>query len=158
MRPHPRIRKTAKWGALSLFALSCAGWVTGRFAIAQWGDWQRGYVSVCGGDLVVEWPVGGAPDGPPRRLLVVAGRGGSRGRPIATRDATHWLVVVPLWLAAGAAGAVAAAAWALDARSRRRAMAGRCARCGYDCAGLAVGVPCPECGHTPTPPPPAPAA
>jgi hypothetical protein len=45
----------------------------------------------------------------------------------------------------------AAIAWGmwqipLALRRRRRCRAGRCARCGYDLAGLAAGTVCPECG------------
>jgi hypothetical protein len=69
----------------------------------------------------------------------------------------RWLggqVFVPLWLLACIVALPAAAApiW-----RRFRPKPWQCPACRYDRRGLAPGVPCPECGRTP-PPPPTPAA
>lgn len=56
------------------------------------------------------------------------------------------LYYFPLWLPAAAALAPFAVAWPSEARAHRRIRAGRCPRCGYDRAGLALGATCPECG------------
>jgi predicted RNA-binding Zn-ribbon protein involved in translation (DUF1610 family) len=44
--------------------------------------------------------------------------------------------------------AASAGLWLWARRARRRAAGvGRCPQCGYDTAGLSLGVPCPECGE-----------
>ena len=53
------------------------------------------------------------------------------------------------WVPVAVAGVVAAIPWRLDALERRRAGAGRCPKCRYDRAGLAMGAACPECGAPP---------
>ena len=54
--------------------------------------------------------------------------------------------IIPLWPAVLLALLATAAAWRADSQHLRRARAGMCPACGYDRAGLAAGVACPECG------------
>ena len=61
-------------------------------------------------------------------------------------DGSGYIVAVPLWFPAGLSLLGTGALWRLDARARRRARVGACAKCGYDRAGLAPNAPCPECG------------
>ncbi|MCC6322221.1 MAG: hypothetical protein IT438_12380 [Phycisphaerales bacterium] len=54
----------------------------------------------------------------------------------------------PLWFPLLLAAAPTALAWRSELRRRRRERGGKCAKCGYDLAGLARGggAACPECG------------
>lgn len=88
----------------------------------------------------------------PAALLVAAWRmaPGGYGKGVVKMAGVTMLIV-----AVGAGVAAVSRAGASGA-ARRRALAsgGRCARCGYDLAGLRAGT-CPECGG-PTPPAPDP--
>ena len=53
-----------------------------------------------------------------------------------------WQLTLPLW---PVPAAFAGVAWYAGRRIKRLQLHG-CATCGYDTRGLAVGVPCPECG------------
>ncbi len=57
---------------------------------------------------------------------------------------SYWFV--PLWPLPLLSLLATAAAWRADAKYLRRARDGACLKCGYDRAGLAAGVVCPECG------------
>ena len=57
-----------------------------------------------------------------------------------------WTVIVPFWQLVIPTMAAALFAWLVDAKYLRRAREGACPACGYDRAGLAAGVVCPECG------------
>jgi predicted RNA-binding Zn-ribbon protein involved in translation (DUF1610 family) len=66
-------------------------------------------------------------------------------REVATLGVAMTRTWVPLWTAFLAAAAPAAVLWRINRRADAAAV-GRCAACGYDLSGLAVGVACPECG------------
>jgi hypothetical protein len=55
-------------------------------------------------------------------------------------------IVVPLWIPLVLLLAVTAAVWRVEVLARRRAVAGACVKCGYDCSGIGVKAVCPECG------------
>lgn len=55
-----------------------------------------------------------------------------------------WGVVFSAWLPVIPLGVIGAIGWWLEARARW--WIGKCAKCGYDRAGLNVGAVCPECG------------
>ncbi|MCC6320398.1 MAG: hypothetical protein IT438_03055 [Phycisphaerales bacterium] len=55
-------------------------------------------------------------------------------------------VTFPLWLPLALAAIPSNLAWRSELRRRRRERIGKCSTCGYDLAGLAAGVACPECG------------
>ena len=57
---------------------------------------------------------------------------------------THFYI--PLWFPTLLSLLPTAAAWRADAKCLRRARVKMCPACGYDRAGLAAGVMCPECG------------
>ena len=58
--------------------------------------------------------------------------------------------IFPLWFPAALCMLATFAAWRLDAIARRRGT-GKCAKCGYDRAGIAAAAPCPECGSPRSP-------
>jgi hypothetical protein len=59
------------------------------------------------------------------------------------------VVCIPLWAPALVLAIPTAILWRRDHMLTKRARAGRCPKCGYDRAGLAATIPCPECGTTP---------
>jgi len=67
----------------------------------------------------------------------------ARGRP-------GWYAQLPLWALTLSTLALTIFAWHRDAATRRRLRWGFCL-CGYNRAGLAAGVVCPECGAPATP-------
>ena len=59
---------------------------------------------------------------------------------------SHWIATFPLWTPFAVASPFAVLLWAHDTRLTRRANAGKCTKCAYDCSGLAPDAKCPECG------------
>jgi hypothetical protein len=62
------------------------------------------------------------------------------------RVVSFWRIVVPCWFVLIAALTIPAWSVARWDRRRRRRLAGRCHKCGYDLTGNVSGV-CPECGE-----------
>jgi hypothetical protein len=171
MKPHPRIRKTAKWGGAIATVLLVVWIGSGWGAVSCWAPYSGLSSRVGDGGFEVSWgdglqlppdqPVGGA-----------FGEGWQIGTTYTVCERfprgdfpTAWwwwgdlssnapavcVVAVPLWVPASLALAITALAWRLDALARRRAMINLCATCRYDRTGLAAGVACPECGSPPAP-------
>jgi hypothetical protein len=144
MKPHPRIRKTIKWGGLALGLLLAGVWVR--------SEWVGGYWEMSGWQLNSQLG----------RVAVSHDRDPNRDRArlfFALRleaDGRWWwqwipgppggILLIPLWIPLTGALFATAAAWRLDALARRRARAGLCSKCHYDRAGLASSAVCPECG------------
>jgi ribosomal protein S14 len=167
MSPHPRIRKTVKWGGAAAVLLLAtlwlgSGWVwIGNDAASpspSWGDrsrWGWGWWSLTIGRFNV-----GQRDRPPSnfddhsnflwlpryglRWGVVWERSFVRMSP--TMGTWEWKLQLPLWIPTLLALIPASAAWWLDRRSHRRRIANQCQRCGYDRSGLLADAVCPECG------------
>jgi hypothetical protein len=153
MRPHPRIRKTIKWGGLALAALLLGVCLASRW---WWVEWrgsgpQNKWISLKGGRLVI---------GTARDVLAGLPAPGwhvyREGWPFYfefrwwfdwKRSPFATLFAVPLWVPAVFALLLAASAWRLDTLARRRTRAGHCPSCGYDLTGLIAPAPCPECGR-----------
>jgi hypothetical protein len=146
VKPHPRIRKTVKWGGAVVAVLLLTLWISSRWWFG--GYRSRGGTWVCVGVGMVgieyattsvppqsygfDYDFNAAPD------LVWWFDWGSQP-PWAWIWVPLWVPTVPLLLAT-------VAAWRLDAVARRRTGAGCCAKCGYDLRGLREGAVCPECG------------
>ncbi len=146
MKPHPRIRKTVKWGGAVVTVLLAVVWIGSAWWAISWYR-QRGIsFIVVNGCLDVEDRLGRPW---PTELL------GWEVRPHdphfrwsldwASRSSV-WLISVPLWMPLALSVIVTAAAWRLDTLARRRARMNLCPKCNYDRTGLAAGVVCPECG------------
>lgn len=144
-------RRVAKWGltvAAAAFPLLCV--VTMWWGLTVWTG-TRYYGSIRLGALIV----GSHPSAADQAAQV---RVDFEERP---RSWKWWLVVqrigtagaaafIPLWMPALAAGLSAAPFWWTDIRDgRRRRRLGHCPQCGYDRAGLAAEIKCPECGTVP---------
>jgi hypothetical protein len=146
MKPHPRIRRTIKWGGAALTALFAVTWVGSGW----WGfAWIRPHTVLMVGSGQFEVDTWGGTNDP-------AIQGWQPGSP---RLVPRWWnqfgyvpvyqgvqVRFPLWCPLILSMAVTAAAWRLDIHVRRRERSGRCPNCHYDRTGLAAAAVCPECG------------
>jgi hypothetical protein len=158
MRPHPRIRKTVKWGGAAVTFLLLVAWIGSEFRLVElYQPRCRWYVILLKGALSFEFYVSTHPDATERwcswqvpRLHVIEQSGrGAWWWSSSLRDEFR-IVYVPLWMPVGACVIGAFPAWLLDARAKRRLRKGLCPRCNYDRAGIAEEAVCPECGSFPS--------
>ena len=152
VKPHPKIRKTVKWGGAVVTVLLVVVWIGSWWFDAEWGGEAGPWVRVVRGGLMV----GLDETNPPYHT------GWRTGSARFVHGDTWWFHTVqqgsdyslhmPLWLFAGAAGVITVVAWRLDTLARRRARLNLCPKCGYDWAGLrgGAGAVCPECGSRET--------
>jgi hypothetical protein len=159
MKPHPKLRKTIKWGGAAVTVLLVVVWIGSGWVWVSWNphpltrsisDRQR-HVSVAGGCICSSSfkAMAGVilPSG------VDAGRmqRSFRWIPEYWGSYTSDRLVVPLWPACMISGLLTGAAWRLDTLAHRRA-GGRlnlCPKCNYNRAGIAKDAVCPECGERP---------
>ena len=149
MRPHPRIRKTIKYGGAALTVLLVVVWIGSGWYITGWyhGVGSRGVLHSGGLALIrsrdTHWSV---PD---------EWYWNSRHHP--DPGCFHWKIAsytlgseqttfIPLWPVTMAAAGTTALAFRLDTLARRRARMNLCVKCHYDRTGLAADAVCPECG------------
>jgi hypothetical protein len=153
MQPHPRIRRTIKWGGAAVSVLLVAGWIASARACFSVVFRDGSILSLCSGQVLrirsssyLPWQLEGLPK---FRAAAV------RDQPFQWRTTHVWSPAgnvrttydgYPLWPLPLACVLVTAAAWRLDTLARRRERAGRCPNCRYDRTGLAAGAVCPECG------------
>jgi hypothetical protein len=150
MKPHPRIRKTIKWGGAAVTLLLVVVW------ISSWAYHPCLYlrpgaaVSLAVGGIEIYWDDTfrtGIQAGlfESRRAILAAGhRRWFRG--LWDVDPTSGFILVPLWPFSALSAMLTCAAWRLDALARRRARLNLCPKCHYDRTGLAADAKCPECG------------
>jgi hypothetical protein len=149
MKPHPRIRKTIKWGGAAVAVLLGVVWIgTGYRDFVYYSShtgWLRGIAS---GGVVLQ-RLGAGLQGP------------EEGWNVFVRQSFHvsWMasyeegrressLYLPLWPLLGVSAPAAFWAWRLDVLARRRAL-NLCPKCRYDRTGLAASAVCPECGAAP---------
>jgi hypothetical protein len=151
MKPHPRIRKTIKWGGAAVTVLLVVVWIGSGWWGLWW--WSKGgdCAAIAMGSAII-----GTQDYP-----VPANAAGFNVEHSSTTNfrwwlwsaehtgPTTWQLYIPLWLPMLASLLVSAVAWRLDTLARRRARVGLCPKCNYDRTGLAAGAVCPECGAAP---------
>jgi len=148
MKPHPRIRKTVKWGGAAVTVLLVAAWVGSVPIDIEWTRPGRMiYHFELGSFVVQRSEVDNRP--------FFQGLHWSRHpRPYLRLwwhswiFPTYWVVSIPLWPFILAALGTTVAAWRLDVLARRRQYT-HCPKCNYDRTGLAPGAVCPECGSKP---------
>jgi hypothetical protein len=168
MRPHPKIRKTVKWGGAVSSVLLLVVWVgswwwscgvegnRSRIGVEVgdfWGTYYRSapaaQTSASAADLSVQTRVMASqpvtPSQPDEHFWF--------RRIVPTRlSAAYWWirwaqtprvlkVIVPVWIPAAMSLGVAVVAWRLKEMAR-----GKCPSCDYDRTGLGPGAMCPECG------------
>ena len=145
MKPHPRIRKTIKWGGAVVTVLLVVVWIGSGWLRLSWTSWKHlgglsaGLVTIVFLDKQLPWGIGLE-----RRSL-----GPSVGRFQFANDVISRpgvLVAFPQWWLIPGPAIASMVAWRLDTLARRGDHAGRCPRCGYDRAGLPLLAGCPECG------------
>ena len=143
-----RMARGGQWGLTSAALIVLVVWVGGVWAHIQWAS-RSGVLLATGQGLltIARWTPGGPISVPP-------------GWGIETRSPEFYLwykrtavpgfshLAVPLWPAAAVLGMGAFVVWRGDMKTRRRARAGCCVKCGYDRAGLMGETVCPECGAT----------
>ncbi|HMN40147.1 MAG TPA: hypothetical protein PKE29_04830 [Phycisphaerales bacterium] len=149
MKPHPKLRKTIKWGGAAVTVLLVVVWIGSGWC-------QAGYV---GRGTLVGVSSGCAcfHKAPASILGGITGSGWyCAGQPF---DFEWWMsderlraarfVAVPLWWFVLPALSATVAAWRLDTLVRRRARLNLCSKCNYDRTGLSSAAVCPECGTGP---------
>jgi hypothetical protein len=149
VKPRPRIRKVVKWGGLVGAGAFAAAWAASAAGLYVVWTGAHDIVDLISGGVVVEHHPWSGPSFPPGERVLAAHWRPRLGVPWMRPwflDGRSWELFVPFWIPALACAVPSAWAWRLDAAARRRERAGRCAGCGYDLAGLAAGLVCPECG------------
>ncbi len=146
VKPHPRIRKTVKWGGAVVSVLLVVVWIGSGWMTVSWHPSWRFYLT----------------DGALTVFTVDADINDGDNRPgwhyfqrtlfkfphtwLPARYPGAHVVVLPLWIPLVCALGTTAIAWRLDTLARRRANKHLCMKCSYDRTGLAAGAVCPECG------------
>jgi hypothetical protein len=145
MKPHPRIRKTIKWGGAAVTLLLVVVWIgSGWWAIDKNTRFMT--FSVVGGEGVFLWyPFDYQL---PKEWQVRYRKPGPSWNGAGTWDtkSDSWVIAIPLWIPALGSLAIGMIAWRLDTLARRRARLNLCPKCNYDRAGIAADAVCPECG------------
>jgi ssDNA-binding Zn-finger/Zn-ribbon topoisomerase 1 len=143
MRPHPKIRKTIKWGGVAVTVLLVVVWIgsgwceVGFHSTAWWIMLQHGSLYL-ERDPTQGWNTAWY-------AYRDVGPWDASARSWASlRD--HWQCLIGLWIPSLCAALVTAIAWRLDTLARRRERINHCPKCNYDRAGIAAGAVCPECG------------
>ncbi len=169
MKPHPRIRKTIKWGGAVVTVLLVVVWVGSGWGYAAWrgasgfgASIYAGRVTLTrqndmkSGVIIGEGLLGrGTSYNPwviPTGIWIAAKEPGRMDGKTYFRlrsfGDTSWSA--PLWPLMSALILVAVCLWIFGARGTRHIAANLCPKCNYDRTGLAAGAVCPECGRLPT--------
>jgi hypothetical protein len=144
MKPHPRIRKTIKWGGAAVTLLLVVVWIRSESTADLFIIGERSF-RISRGSVMCLYFKGSShvfrhkatPADPQEvRLLGWHYDSGAEG--------SIWFG--PLWLPLAVALFVTGAACLPDALNRLRRRAGVCPKCSYDRAGIAGDAKCPECG------------
>ena len=158
VKPHPRIRKTVKWGGAAVTALLVVVWIgSGRAEGRGWGWWRHiaeGSSLRC---YLIPNAVVFAHINPGRSNYVPTididddarnHMPAKAWRPYWSHRASEWALCVPLWIPFAGCVALTGSCWRLDTLARRRARLNLCPKCNYDRTGLVggAGAVCPECG------------
>jgi hypothetical protein len=163
MKPHPRIRKTIKWGGAAVTMLLVVVWVgSGSWHFLARGNSDK---AIFIGSGMIGVSARGTRN-VPNHFYTFQRRPLEWGWALPTSISRSeqsdqilsfyvgWLdlgrkeFAVYFWPLPLGSLVAAAAAWRGGLRSRRRAKLNVCPKCGYDRTGLAADAKCPECGTT----------
>ena len=146
VKPHPRIRKTVKWGGAVVSVLLVVVWIGSGWYNATWVSPHDLQAYVSRGQLVLI--IGRVTnDRFTQNIFELRSDPGALywgGR--WRKFPTYTLVYLPVWPLAVAAAVAALAAWRLDRIAWLKSRPHLCPKCTYDRTGLAAGSVCPECG------------
>ncbi len=148
MQPHPRITKTVKWGGAALTVLLLAAWIASGWWTFGWLNRAAAGVSFYRGHTVIAFQnVPPSPELSNSPGWVLQRRNEAfRWWFMGGRANFGWVFFIPTWSLAAATLLITALAWRLDRLAWYKDHPHICTKCHYDRTGLAVGVPCPECG------------
>ena len=166
MKPHPRIRKTIKWGGAAVTGLLVVVWIASGWWMLTWEYGKNNQWAIGSGRLLVQLQAG-IPPVPNPQFAWGAGGTGQRwtcrwwfsyhsdsfaDSRAPTGGIRYTIALVPLWILFGPLLLITVAAWRLDTLARRRAKGGLnlCPKCGYDRTGILQDAKCPECGLVPS--------
>jgi hypothetical protein len=143
MKPHPRIRKTIKWGGAAVTLLLAVVWIGSGWVELDWGLPNSQHYALSVGVFSL-WGPGGSSGG----FDVGTHPFELRWWPQRLANPGFRILNLPLWPLAVAFAAAQCTVWRLDvqARRRERALLNLCPKCNYDRAGIAADAVCPECG------------
>jgi hypothetical protein len=150
MKPHPRIRKTIKWGGAAATLLLVVVWISSAWWWLAWQVNPKLAASITTGQLRIASYSRNVPNadwGAGRHPFQFAW-GFELGVPLGAGGFVT-LSKLSLWPFCAVLLGGTAIAWRLDALARRRERAIRlnlCPKCNYDRAGIAKEAVCPECG------------
>ena len=147
MKPHPRIRKTIKWGGAVVTVLLVVVWI----GSARWMlrcETTRGDHFWIGDAGLGFFDFRGAfPRQRARWRLIAYSKWVAIWRPYFSPGAANvGIYFLPLWLPTTTACIATVAAWRLAAVARRRECPHLCPNCHYDRTGILKEAKCPECG------------
>jgi hypothetical protein len=151
VNPHPRVRKTVKWGGTVVCALLAVVWIGSVWWYVGW--WRESGTVIGAGTGGVGFDQILDPLGLPESPGIQSG-----SHPRLLHWWFHWenspserSVFIPIWAVAILLAMPTAAAWRLDTLARRRTLPNHCPTCNYDRTGVPAGSPCPECGSPSVP-------
>jgi hypothetical protein len=146
MKPHPRIRKTIKWGGAAVTVLLVVVWFGSGWRGVRWRN-PRWDLSIYEGRFrVYRAPAQYVQPADPTKFQWPLYCHGWKWNTnwVVIRDL--WSIDLPLVWPTTAVFALTSIAWIIDVRVQRRTRLNLCQRCGYDLAGLLSDANCPECG------------
>ena len=148
MKPHPKIRKTIKWGGAVVTVLLVSLWLGSGWFIAL-RDSKRITFAVGGGEVYCRVRYNSQIGFYPAGFVRLDRDPAWVFSPSCQSDADSFTVWMPLWIPVAMTWFATVVAWRLDTLARRRAKLNLCPKCNYDRTGLAIGAKCPECGAAP---------
>jgi hypothetical protein len=160
MKPHPRIRKTIKWGGAAVTVLLAGLLITSRWWNYDWSWGPLTAYSFSGSLGLNHRSSPGAGDSTYYGFSITPylHRGidwwsapicGDYTLMNGLHRSTGWRLQVPTLLPFSMTFTVTMYCWLSEWFARRRARLNLCPKCNYDRAGIGAGAVCPECGDIP---------
>ena len=152
MKPHPKLRKTIKWGGAVVTVLLVvvwigSGWFTHTSCFRTGQIIMVGSGGFCCGEMDDLSRIDSAQLAAAEQMMSGWHAFSFEWMPSEVRAGGVRLFSYPFWIPLIASALATATAWRLDTLARRRrAKLNLCPKCNYDRTGLAVGAVCPECG------------